>query len=52
LEEQEMPVQKEQKLIRNEPKMLVARIILAVMALNLLFLFAELTMNVVRVYFG
>jgi hypothetical protein len=53
LEEQEMPVQKEQKmLVRNEPKMLVARIILAVMALNLLFLFAELTMNLVRVYFG
>jgi hypothetical protein len=53
LEEQEMPAQKEQKmLVRKEPKMLVARIILAVMALNLLFLFAELTMNVVRVYFG
>ena len=32
--------------------MLVARIIMAVAALNLLFLFSELAMNVVRVYFG
>jgi hypothetical protein len=32
--------------------MLAARIILAVAALNLLFLFAELTMNVLRTYFG
>jgi hypothetical protein len=32
--------------------MLIARIIMAVAALNLLFLFSELTMNVVRVYFG
>ena len=40
-----MPVQKEQR-------MLAARIILAIIALNLLFLFFELTMNVVRVYFG
>jgi hypothetical protein len=32
--------------------MLVARIIMAVAALNLLFLFSELIMNVVRVYFG
>jgi len=32
--------------------MLAARIVLAVAALNLLFLFSELTMNVVRVYFG
>jgi hypothetical protein len=32
--------------------MLVARIIMAVAVLNLLFLFSELTMNVVRVYFG
>jgi hypothetical protein len=48
-----MPVQKEQKmLVQREPKMLVARIILAIMALNLLFLFVELTMNIVRVYFG
>jgi hypothetical protein len=45
LEEQEMPVEKEQR-------MLAARIILAIIALNLLFLFFELTMNVVRVYFG
>jgi hypothetical protein len=44
-EEQDMPVQKEQK-------MLAARIIFAVMVLNLLFLLSELTMNVVRVYFG
>jgi hypothetical protein len=45
LKEQEMPVQKEQR-------MLAARIILAIIGLNLLFLFFELTMNVVRVYFG
>jgi hypothetical protein len=32
--------------------MLIARIIMAVAVLNLLFLFSELTMNVVRVYFG
>lgn len=32
--------------------MLVARIIMAIAALNLLFLLSELTMNVVRVYFG
>jgi hypothetical protein len=32
--------------------MLIARIIMAVAALNLLFLLSELTMNVVRVYFG
>ena len=32
--------------------MLIARIFMAVAALNLLFLFGELTMNVVRVYFG
>ena len=32
--------------------MLIARIIMAVAALNLLFLFSELTMNIVRVYFG
>jgi hypothetical protein len=32
--------------------MLVARLILAVAALNLIFLFSELTLNVVRVYFG
>jgi|GraSoiStandDraft_29_1057270.scaffolds.fasta_scaffold179361_3 hypothetical protein len=45
LKEQEMPVEREQR-------MLAARIILAIIALNLLFLFFELTMNVVRVYFG
>jgi hypothetical protein len=32
--------------------MLIARIIMAVAILNLVFLFSELTMNVVRVYFG
>jgi hypothetical protein len=32
--------------------MLIARILLAVAVLNLLFLFSELTMNVVRIYFG
>lgn len=32
--------------------MLIARIIMAVAILNLLFLFSELTMNIVRVYFG
>ena len=31
---------------------LVPRIILAVAALNLIFLISELTINVVRVYFG
>jgi hypothetical protein len=32
--------------------MLIARIIFAIAALNLIFLLSELTMNVVRVYFG
>jgi hypothetical protein len=32
--------------------MLAARILFAVATLNLLFLFSELAMNVVRVYFG
>ena len=32
--------------------MLIVKIIFAIGALNLIFLFAELTMNVVRVYFG
>jgi hypothetical protein len=32
--------------------MLIVKIIFAIAALNLIFLFAELTMNVVRVYFG
>jgi hypothetical protein len=31
---------------------MIARIIMAVAVVNLLFLFSELTMNVVRVYFG
>jgi hypothetical protein len=34
------------------PGTLVAKIVLAVAALNLIFLLSELTMNVVRVYFG
>jgi hypothetical protein len=33
-------------------KMVAARIILAVAALNLLFLFSELGMNAFRAYFG
>jgi hypothetical protein len=32
--------------------MLVARIIFAVAVLNLIFLISDLTLNVVRVYFG
>jgi len=32
--------------------MLIVKIIFVIAALNLIFLFAELTMNVVRVYFG
>jgi hypothetical protein len=32
--------------------MLIARIIMAVAVLNLVFLFSELTMNVIRVYLG
>jgi hypothetical protein len=32
--------------------MLAARIVLAVAALNLLFLFSELTLNVFKAYFG
>jgi hypothetical protein len=31
---------------------MIARIIMAIAVVNLLFLFSELTMNVVRVYFG
>jgi hypothetical protein len=38
--------------VLKEQKVLVARIILALVALNLLFLFIELAINVVRVYFG
>jgi hypothetical protein len=34
------------------PGVLVARVILAVAALNLIFLLSELTLNVVKVYFG
>jgi hypothetical protein len=39
-------------LVQKEQKVLAAWIILAVVVLNLLFLFSELTMNVIRVYFG
>jgi hypothetical protein len=43
-----------ERFIRREgaAQMLIARIIMAVAILNLVFLFSELTMNVVRVYFG
>ena len=34
------------------PGVLVARLILAVAILNLIFLGSELTLNVVKVYFG
>jgi len=34
------------------PGMLIVKIIFAIAALNLIFLLSELTMNVVRVYFG
>lgn len=37
---------------QQAPGTLVARIVLAIAALNLIFLISELTMNVVRVYFG
>jgi hypothetical protein len=40
------------RVIEKVPGMLVVRIIFAIAALNLIFLFSELTMNVVRVYFG
>jgi hypothetical protein len=36
----------------NVPARLIAIIIIAIAALNLIFLLSELTMNVVRVYFG
>jgi hypothetical protein len=34
------------------PGTLVARLLLAVAALNLIFLLSELTLNVAKVYFG
>jgi hypothetical protein len=37
---------------RNIRGGLIALIIIAIAALNLLFLLSELTMNVVKVYFG
>jgi hypothetical protein len=37
---------------RSLPPWLIAIIIIAIAALNLIFLLSELTMNVVRVYFG
>ena len=39
-------------MMTNLPARLIAIIIIAIAALNLLFLLSELTMNVVRVYFG
>ncbi|HXW31387.1 MAG TPA: hypothetical protein VEK55_18650 [Xanthobacteraceae bacterium] len=36
----------------KETGVLVARLLLAVAALNLIFLLSELTLNVVKVYFG
>ena len=36
----------------KEPGVLVARLVLVVAALNLIFLLSELTLNVVKVYFG
>ena len=40
------------RLTENLPGRLIAMIIFAIAALNLIFLLSELTMNVVRVYFG
>jgi hypothetical protein len=37
---------------RNLPPRLITTIIIAIAALNLIFLFSELTMNVVRAYLG
>lgn len=39
-------------MMTNLPTRLIAIIILAIAAVNLIFLLSELTMNVVRVYFG
>jgi hypothetical protein len=39
------------RLMEKAAEKLIVRIILAVAALNLIFLASELTMNVVRVYF-
>ena len=39
-------------MMTNLPARLIAIIIIAIAALNLIFLVSELTMNVVRVYFG
>ena len=36
----------------KRPGTLVARLILVVAAINLIFLLSELTLNVVKVYFG
>jgi hypothetical protein len=38
--------------LTKNPRRLIAMIIFAIAALNLIFLLSELTMNVVRVYFG
>lgn len=37
---------------QKAPGTMVARLLLAVAALNLIFLLSELTLNVVKVYFG
>jgi hypothetical protein len=39
-------------MMTNLPARLIAIILIAIAALNLIFLLSELTMNVVRVYFG
>jgi hypothetical protein len=38
--------------LTKNPGRLIVMIILAIAVLNLIFLLSELTMNVVRVYFG
>jgi hypothetical protein len=40
------------RLTKNVPGGLTAMIIFAIAALNLIFLLSELTMNVIKVYFG
>ena len=39
-------------MMTNLPARLIAIIIIVIAAVNLIFLLSELTMNVVRVYFG
>jgi hypothetical protein len=47
----EGPDEREGAMTNNLPRF-IAIIIFAIAALNLIFLLSELTMNVVRVYFG